>query len=58
VPTPSPKTRKDENQEIVEEAKEAIFVPENPSDPTDPDPELSKAVQSCLDRKKHSSTPQ
>ena len=58
VPTPSPKTLKDENQEIVEEGKESIFVPEKPSDSTGPDPELSKAVQSCLDRKRHSSPPQ
>lgn len=46
-----------ENQEIVSDAEEPLFVPDKPSDSNSPDPELPKAVQSCLDRKKQSSTP-
>jgi hypothetical protein len=49
---------KEENQEIVDSAESLIFVPEKEPDPKLPDPELSRAVQGCRDRKSHSSSPQ
>lgn len=42
APTPLTKTLREENQEIVEEAKEPIFAPQEPSGSTGEDPELSK----------------
>jgi hypothetical protein len=48
----------EENQEIVKDAEEPVFGPDKPSDANTPDPDLAKAVQSCLDRAKRGSTPQ
>jgi len=57
APTSVSKKLEDENQEMVEEAKDPIFAREKPSEPSPEDPELAKAVQSCLDRAQHGTTP-
>jgi hypothetical protein len=58
APRPTTKTLQEENQEIVKDAEEPVFGPDKPSDANTPDPDLAKAVQSCLDRAKRGSTPQ
>jgi hypothetical protein len=58
APKATTQTLKEENREIMKDAEEVVFVPEKPSDRNSPDPELAKAVQSCLERKKHPSAPQ
>ena len=57
APRPMTESLQQENQEIVSDAEEPLFVTDKPSDPNSPDPELLKAVQSCLDRKRQSGTP-
>ena len=56
APRPVTESLRRENQEIVSDAEEPLFVPDKPSDPNTPDPRLAKAAQGCLDRKKQSST--
>jgi hypothetical protein len=46
------------DQQIVNSAGSPLFVIPKPRDPNLPDPELSRQVQSCLDRKRHTSAPQ
>jgi hypothetical protein len=58
TPSALTETLEQENQEIVSDAEEPLFVPDRSAESNSPDPELSKAVQNCLDRKKHSSAPQ
>ena len=57
APRPMTESLQQENQKIVSDAEEPLFVTDKPSDPNSPDPELLKAVQSCLDRKRQSGTP-
>src|SRR6266699_5542538 len=56
-PEAATETPKEFDQQIVNSAQSPHFVIPKPPDPKLPDPELSKAVQSCLDRKSHSSSP-
>lgn len=43
---------KEADQQTLKEAENPLFVVPKPPDPNRPDPDLDKAVQSCLDRKK------
>lgn len=56
-PQAASETPKEFDQQIVNSAQNPLFVIPKPPDPKLPDPELSKAVQDCLDRKSHSSPP-
>lgn len=56
-PDAASETAKEFDQQIVNGADDPLFVILKPKDASLPDPELSKAVQACLDRKGHSSTP-
>jgi hypothetical protein len=51
-------TPKEYDQQIVNSAGTPLFIIPKPKDPKLPDPELSRLVQSCLDRKSRSSAPQ
>jgi hypothetical protein len=57
-PEAAKETPKEFDQQIVDGARSPLFVIPKPRDPKLPDPELSKGVQSCLDRKSHSDKPQ
>ena len=57
APRPRTTSLQEENQEIVKDAEEPVFVPDKPSEPSTLDPELAKAIQSCQDRAKHDSAP-
>jgi hypothetical protein len=48
APRATTQTLQEENHGIMKDAEELVFVPEKPSDRNSPDPELAKAVQSCL----------
>ena len=50
-PRAATETQKEFDQQIVNTAASPLFIIPKPQDPNLPDPELSKAVQSCLDRK-------
>jgi hypothetical protein len=50
-------TPKEFDAEFVNSAADPLFVIAKPKDPSLPDPELSKAVQTCLDMKGRSNTP-
>ncbi len=51
-------TPKEFDQQIVNSAGTPLFIIPKPKDPKLPDPELSRLVQSCLDRRSRSSAPQ
>jgi hypothetical protein len=57
-PEAATETAKEFDQQIVNGAENPLFVIPKPPDPKVPDPELSREVQSCLDRKSRTSTPQ
>jgi hypothetical protein len=57
-PEAATETPKEFDQQIVNSAGTPLFVIPKPPDPKLPDPELSRAVQGCLDRKRRSSPPQ
>jgi hypothetical protein len=52
APRATTETLREQDQEMLKDAGEPVFVPERSSDANTPDPELEKAVQSCLDRAK------
>lgn len=56
-PEAATETPKEFEQQIVNSAGSPLFEIPKPPDPKLPDPELSKAVQSCLDRKSRGSAP-
>lgn len=56
-PQAASETPKEFDQQIVNSAQNPLFVFPKPPDPKLPDPELSRAVQGCLDRKSQSSPP-
>jgi hypothetical protein len=57
-PEAATETAKEFDQQVVNKAASPLFVIPKAPDPKLADSELSKAVQSCLDRKSHSDTPQ
>jgi hypothetical protein len=56
-PEAATETPKEFDQQIVNRAGTPLFVIPKPPDPKLPNPELCRAVQTCLDRKSHSSPP-
>ncbi len=56
-PNGASETPKEFDAEVVNSAADPLFVIAKPKDPSLPDPELSKAIQTCLDMKGRSSTP-
>jgi hypothetical protein len=56
-PQAASETPKEFDQQVVNRAQNPLFSIPKPPDPKLPDPELSKAVKGCLDRKSHSSPP-
>jgi hypothetical protein len=58
APRAPTQTLQAEDQDIMKDAEEVVFIPEKPSDRNSQDPELAKAVQSCLERKKYPGAPQ
>ncbi len=56
-PNGASETPKEFDAEVVNSAADPLFVIAQPKDPSLPDPELSKAVQTCLDMKGRSNTP-
>jgi hypothetical protein len=57
-PDADSETEKEFDQQIVNGAADPLFMISKPKDPILPDPELSKAVQTCLKSKEHSNAPQ
>jgi len=57
-PEAATETAKEFDQQIVNTAGSPLFVIPKPRDPKLPDPEPSREVQDCLDRKSRTSTPQ
>jgi hypothetical protein len=57
-PDADSETEKEFDQQIVNGAADPLFMISKPKDPILPDPELSKAVQTCLKNKGHSNAPQ
>jgi len=57
-PGPATGTLKEFDQSIVNGAENTLFFISKPRDPKLPDPELKRMVQSCLDLKSRSRTPQ
>lgn len=56
-PNGASETPKEFDAEVVNSAADPLFVIAKPKDPSLADPELSKAVQTCLDMKGRSNTP-
>jgi hypothetical protein len=61
IPAQPPETLEEENQEIMQEDADPLFLSAMPKapDPDHPDPGLQRAVQNCLNnRKNQASRPQ
>ncbi len=56
-PEAATETPKEFGEQIVNSAGGPLFVIDKPRDAKPADPELSKAVQACLDRKSHHGDP-
>ena len=57
-PDAASETPKEFDEQIVKSADNPLFAIPKPKDASLPDPMLSKAIQTCLDMKGRSNTPQ